>query len=64
MEQEKIFEYVEEADKTTLMELLDAVVNRFRELYDDRELILISLTKKEGRREELERVIQMLRESL
>ena len=64
MEQEKIFEHVEEADKTTLMELLDAVVNRFRELYDDRELILISLTKKEGRREELERVIQMLRESL
>ena len=64
MEQEKIFEHVEEADKTTLMELLDAVVNRFRDLYDDRELILISLTKKEGRREELERVIQMLRESL
>ena len=29
MEQEKIFEHVEEADKTTLMELLDAVVIGF-----------------------------------
>ena len=64
MEQEKIYEYVEEADNRSLMELLDTVVNRFRELYEDRELIVITLTKGEGRQEELECIIQMMRESL
>jgi hypothetical protein len=34
MDKEKVYEYPEEADKREIMELLDAVINRFRELYD------------------------------
>lgn len=45
MDEEKVYEYIEEADQRETMEILDAVVNRFRELYDDQELILLSLPK-------------------
>ncbi|MBQ3147136.1 MAG: hypothetical protein IJB91_05340 [Oscillospiraceae bacterium] len=45
MDKEKIYEYIEEADRRETMEILDAAVNRFRELYDDQELILLTLPK-------------------
>ena len=45
MDKGKVYAYVEKADKRETMELQDAVINRFRELYDDRELIVISLEK-------------------
>ncbi len=45
MEKEKIYEYIEEADRRETMEILDAVLNRFRELYHDQELILLTLPK-------------------
>ena len=45
MDEEKVYEYIEEADRRQTMEILDAVVNRFRELYEDQELILLTLPK-------------------
>lgn len=48
MDKEKIYEYIEEADRRETMEILDAAVNRFRELYDDQELILLTLPKNDA----------------
>ena len=45
MDKEKVYEYIEEADRRETMEILDAAVNRFRELHDDQELILLTLPK-------------------
>ena len=45
MDKEKIYEYIEEADRKEIMEILDSAVNRFRELYADQELILLTLPK-------------------
>ena len=42
MDKENVYAYIEESDKRGLMEVLDAVINRFRELYDDQELIVLS----------------------
>ena len=64
MDKEKVYAYVEEADKRETMKLLDAVINRFRELYDDRELIVISLEKGESGKCELDRIVEMLNESI
>ena len=64
MDKEKVYTYVEEADKRETMELLDAVINRFRELYDDRELIVISLEKGDFRKSELDRIVEMLNKSI
>jgi len=64
MDEEMIYEFIEEADHTTTMELLDTVVNRFRELHDDWELILLTLPKKDQkeRRRLLKQAIRMLTE--
>ena len=48
MDKEKIYEHIEEADRRETMEILDAAVNRFRELYDDQELILLTLPKNDA----------------
>ena len=61
MDKEKVYAYVEEADKRETIELLDAVINRFRELYDDRELIVISLEKGESGKSERDRIVEMLK---
>ena len=61
MDKEKVYAYVEEAEKRETMKLLDAVINRFRELYDDRELIVISLEKGESGKCELDRIVEMLK---
>ena len=63
MDKEKVYEYLEESDRREIMDLLDAVINRFRELYDDRELVVISLRKGDWRKYELDRVIGMLKEN-
>ena len=65
MGEEFVYEYIEEADRQQIMELLDAVINRFRELHDDWELILLTLPKKDEpeRYRLLERVYRMLTES-
>ena len=62
MDKEKVYEYLEEADKREIMELLDAVINRFRELYADQELMVLTLPKenKQERSAQLERMIRML----
>lgn len=64
MDEDMIYEFIEEADHTTTMELLDTVVNRFRELHDDWELILLTLPKKDQkeRRRLLKQAIRMLTE--
>ena len=64
MNEDMIYEFIEEADHTRTMELLDTVVNRFRELHDDWELILLTLPKKDRkeRRRLLEQATQMLLE--
>ena len=62
MDEDRIYEYIEEADRQQIMELLDAVVNRFRELYADQELVVLTLPKenKQERSAQLERMIRML----
>ena len=45
MDEEKVYEYIEEADRRQTMEILDAAVYRFRELYANQELILLTLPK-------------------
>ena len=55
MDKEKIYEYIEEADRRETMEILDSAVNRFRELYADQELILLALPK--NNREERSRLV-------
>ena len=62
MDKELAYEFIEEADKRELMEILDAAVNRFRELHDDWDLMLITLPIGEGRQETLEQVIEKLRQ--
>ena len=61
MDREQAYAYIEELDKREVMEVLDTVINRFRELYDDRELIVLSLKKGESRNRELEELIHMLK---
>jgi len=55
MDKEKVYEYIEEADRRETMEILDAAANRFRELYADQELILLVLPK--NNRKERSRLI-------
>lgn len=62
MDKEYVYEYVEESDQREIMELLDAVVNRFREICDDRELIVITVRKGDAGKEELHRIIAALNE--
>lgn len=63
MLQEKVYEYIEEADKAQVMELLDAVANRFRELYADPELVVMTLSAadRQAREAQLERIVSMIR---
>jgi hypothetical protein len=62
--EELVYEYIEEADNVRLMELLDAVVNRFRELHDREELILLTLPvgDSRARAQQLEQAVEMLRQ--
>ena len=62
MGEEFVYEYIEEADRKQVMELLDTVINRFRELYADQELVVLTLPKenKQERSAQLERMIRML----
>ena len=61
MNKDKVYAWIEESDKREIMELLDAVVGRFRELYNDRELVVLSLPKGEARQLVLDRITEMLR---
>ena len=63
MDKENVYAYIEETDKRGLMEVLDAVINRCRELYDDQELIVLSLGKRESRDRELDSMIDMLKKT-
>ena len=60
--QEQVYEYIEESDKAQVMELLDVVINRFRELYEDPELVVMTLPvkDKQARAEQLERIFKMI----
>ena len=62
MHEEFVYEYIEEADRKQVMELLDAVINRFRELYADQELVVLTLPKenKQERSAQLARIIRLL----
>jgi len=62
MHEEFVYEYIEEADRKQVMELLDAVINRFRELYADQELVVLTLPKenKQERNAQLARIIRLL----
>lgn len=66
MDKEKIYEYIEEADRKEIMEILDSAVNRFRELYADQELILLALPKnnREERSRLVAQAIKMLNEQV
>lgn len=64
MDIEQVYEYIEEADRRDVMDLLDAVVNRFRELYAEEELILMTLPVGSSpvRAERLRQIIALLDE--
>ena len=64
MDREKVYEFIEEADKGEVMEILDAAANRFRELFADEELIVMTLPAKdrEERRLRLERILELWKE--
>lgn len=64
MDKEKVYEYIEEADKREVMEILNTAVNRFRELYADQELIIMTLLvgDPEKRRLCLDRMLELLQE--
>lgn len=59
---EKVYEWIEEADSRENMEILDAAVNRFRELHADWELVLFTLPKGPQRNAQLEMIIKMLQQ--
>ena len=61
MDKEQVYAYIEEVDRREIMEVLDTVLNRFRELYDDRELIVLSLGKGKSRNRELGELIRVLK---
>ena len=61
MQKELAYEFIEEADKREIMEILDAAVNRFWEIHDDWDLVMITLPKGEGRQEKKDAAIDMLR---
>jgi len=59
---EKVYEWIEEADSRENMEILDAAVNRFRELHADWALVLFMLPKGPQRNAQLEKIIKMLQQ--
>lgn len=61
MDKEAAYACIEEADKAEIMEFMDTVMNRFRELFEDQEMIVITLPKGEGREASLSRAVEMLR---
>ena len=62
MNREMVYEWIEEADSRENMEILDAAVNRFRELHADWELVLSTLPKGPQRNAQLEKIIKMLQQ--
>ena len=66
MDEEKVYEYIEETDRVQIMEILDAALNRFRELFEDQELILLTLPKhnREERSRLLAQITKMLNEQM
>ena len=61
MDREEVYEFIEEADKREVMELLDAAINRFRELHEAYDLVAATLPVGENRKKQLESIIEMLR---
>ena len=61
MDREEVYEFIEEADKREVMELLDAVINRFRELHEAYDLVVTTWPVGENRKKQLESIIEMLR---
>lgn len=60
MDKERVYEYIEESGKRELMEIMDAVINRFRELHEDWELMVLTVPSGERRAETLARILERL----
>lgn len=60
MDKERVYEYIEESGKRELMEIMDAVINRFRELHEDWELMVLTVPTGERRAETLARILGRL----
>lgn len=60
MDKERVYEYIEESGKRELMEIMDAVINRFRELHEDWELMVLTVQTGERRAETLARILERL----
>ena len=60
--EEQVYAYIEEANHKELMEILDAVVNRFREVMWEEELIIITIsrTDPEKRRIALRNIVDFI----
>ena len=62
MMEEQAYAYIEEANHKELMEILDAVVNRFREVMWEEELMIITVsrTDPEKRRIALRNIVDFI----
>lgn len=60
MDKERVYEYIEESGKRERMEIMDAVINRFRELHEDWELMVLTVPTGERRAETLARILERL----
>lgn len=60
MDKERVYEYIEESGKRELMEIMGAVINRFRELHEDWELMVLTVPTGERRAETLARILERL----
>ena len=63
MNRDQVYEFIEEADKREIMELMDAVANRFWELFAETELMIATLPKKDpdGRKAAMDGILSLLK---
>lgn len=55
-----LYEEIRWADSVQIVELVDAVINRYSALFPDWEISVISLEKSSDRNEQIDRVIALL----
>ena len=55
-----LYDYIDNLEKNEIGDVLDAVLFRYRELYPQWDISLITVDKREDKNEQLDAVIQML----
>ena len=55
-----IYDYIDNLERDEIADILDAVLFRYRQLYPEWDISLITVDKREDKNEQLDRVIQLL----